>query len=496
MTATAIPRPARERELLLGAIALGLALRVAMGWHAPLWLDETYTAVISAQPDGTSLYRWMRRELTGPVFYGLTWLVAQGAGLSDFALRVTSFVLAVGAVLLVAWRGHEDARLRLAWAALLALWWPGIYQASQARPQALLVFLAVIQAIAFIQLWKTGKARWSWTWAGATALMLLTHVYAAIPGGLQGLALVWLLRHRWRNHLPAVAAFAPVLAWYAGQIPFYMSFARPGVASYPVLQPQDVIDFAPDLIGGASSLAWVILVLAAGMTVLHFHARQRALPRFGELSGEAVLALCGIVAALLIFAVGMVRPSYVPRYMVPCAPGVLLGIAMALLRAKGDWHRALSAMTVLAILQALLVGSLSMPEYRQREIYPLEFQQASDWLMQDGSNRPVLFTWDYPVAAINPDANLIAVGGFFFDRAGQPRRIIVQRPPAGARGAQPLAEAARKYRADLIWIGDRKWPKALMKDKDLQCHLWHRKGYSKSLACRYREQTPVELTRR
>jgi hypothetical protein len=485
MISEARPNHARERALLLGAIALGLMLRLIMGWQAPLWLDETYTAVIAGQDTATDLYGWMRRELSGPVFYLVAWLVAQVAGLSDFALRLPSVLFALAAVLLVAWRGHEDARLRLVWAALLALWLPGIFQASQARPQALLLFLAVIQAIAFYRAWRAGGARWTWVWAGATALMLLTHVYAAVPGGLQFLALSWSVRHRWRAHAPAIAAFVPVVGWYATQIPFYMSFARPGVASYPVLQPGDVIDFAPDLLGGTPVLAGVTLTLAAGITFMAFQERPRAADGSLNLSGEAVLALCGLAAALMIFSVGMIRPSYVPRYMVPCVPAALLGIARALMLAQGDWCRASNFTIVLAIFQAILLGALAFPKSQQREIYPLEFQQASDWLMRGGSDRPVIFTWDYPVAAINPDANLVEVGGFFFERAGHPRQVIVQRPPSGESSARPLADAARRYRADLIWIGDRKWPKALMRAEGLECRLWHRKEHSKSIACRY-----------
>lgn len=485
---------ARERALLLGAIALGLMLRMVMGWQAPLWLDETYTAVIAGQQTAPDLYGWMRRELSGPVFYGLAWLVAQVIGLSDFALRVPSLLFALAAVLLVAWRGHEDMRVRLVWAALLALWWPGVFQASQARPQALLIFLAVIQAIAFLRAWKVDDARWTWTWAGATALMLLTHIYAAVPSGLMFLALAWSVRHRWRVHTPALAVFVPVVVWYAAQIPFYMSFARPGVVTHPPLGPSDILAFAPDLLGGSPPVASVMLTLAAGITLMAFLDRRRTGDGRLGLSGEAVLALCGIAAAVMIFSAGMIRPSYVPRYMVPCVPAVMLGITMALLRAQGNWRRALNFTIVLTFFQAILLGSLAFPKSTQREIYTLEFQQASDWLMEGGPDRPVVFTWDHPVAAINPDANLIEVGGFFFERAGHPRQVIVQRPPSGRRAAPLLADAARTHRADLIWIGDRKWPKALMRAEGLECRLWHRKGYSRSIACRYLGGTRTILT--
>ena len=332
---------------------------------------------------------------------------------------------------------------------------------------------------------------------GTTAAMLLTHIYAAVPGGLQAIALAWGLRGCWKQHASAALAFIPVLGWYVSQIPFYLSFARPGVASYPVLQPGDVMQFAPDLFGGAPTVAWVLLVLAAGITVIELGKRPRAHP-FGlpTLSPEAVLALTGIAAAALIFAIGMLRPSYVSRYMVPCGPAVLLGVAMALMRGTGEFRRALPAIVAVMLLHAVVVGLLALPAHRQREIYPLEFAQASQWLMAGGDVRPVLFTWDYPVAAINPDRNLIEVGGFFFARAGEPRRIIVARPPSGRRAAAPLAAAARAEHADIMWIGDKKWPRALLHADGLDCKVWHRKGYSKAVACRYRGRSPVQLTRR
>ena len=155
----------RERTLLACVIALGVLLRLVMGWQAPLWLDETYTGVIAGQASADGLYGWMRRELTGPAFYAPAWLFARIGGVSDFALRLPSLVFALGALALVLWRGTQDLRTRLAWGALMALWWPAVFGASQARPQSMLVFFAVVQAIAFCRAWKGGGARWTWLWA-------------------------------------------------------------------------------------------------------------------------------------------------------------------------------------------------------------------------------------------------------------------------------------------------------------------------------------------
>ena len=485
MSAVSAPLARGEHRLLLGAVVLGVLLRLASGWYTPLWIDETYTAVIAGQPDAAGLVGWLRHELSGPVFYTLAWLVAKVAGLSDPALRAPSYILAVASVLFVASQGHPDRRLRLYWAALIALWWPGVMFAAQARPQALLIFLAVLQARAFVGTWRDGDVRMAWLWTTTTALMLLTHLYSAVPGGLQFLALAWALRQRPRRFLPPLIAFIPLVAWYAAQVPYYATFVTARRPFYPAFGPRDAIYFADHLLGGTPIVAWLVLGLASVVTVLVLQARAATQLGTWRLSGEAVLAATGIGAALVIFSTGMFRDSYVARYLVPCGPAVLLGIALAIRHAPDRWQPYAKLIVPLTVWQTAFIAFAHLPAPRQRDLYPAEFEQASEWLMRGDQQGPVVFAWDSPATSINSDRDLAQIGGFFFTRAGRSREIVIARPPSGRAGAIPLSRTALGRRADLIWVGDGNWPRALLTVDGLDCRVYHKKKYSQVVACRY-----------
>ena len=490
MTARAARFPGGERTLLLGAIGLGIALRAALGWQTPLWLDETYTAVIASQRNGAGLYDWCAHELSGPLFYGLAWLAARVGGVGDVALRLPSMAAAMAAPLLIAWRGHPEQRLRLVWAALFALWIPGIEQATQARPQALLGLLAAIAAIAFLRAWRAPGRGALLVWATASAAMLLIHVYAAVPGGLQGLALLWARRDRLARDWPIGLVFVPVVAWFSIQLPFLVSFARPDIAWYPVLGIGALPRFAPDVLGGDGLIAWMLTGLCVALAVRRLPVRAPA-AQDGALAGEEIaLALSGVVAVCLIFGLGMVRPSYAARYMVPCAPACLFAVALLLCRVRQISSRLILATLVLLGVQAAALAVAHAPREAQREMNPLEFEQASAWLMQGPDRHAVIFAWDNPTAVIDSDAQLTEIGGFFFRRAHQDRQIALLRPPSGSTAAAPLAAVARARGADIMWIGGREWPEALMQDRGFSCVRFHPGNLSQALACRNITRAP------
>lgn len=485
MNAATTPLTQKEYRVLLGAVLFGVGLRLVSGWQTPLWIDETYTGVIAGEPDAAGLLGWLRHELSGPVFYTLAWLTAKVAGVSDAALRAPSYILAVASVLIVAKWGHPDRRLRLYWTALLALWWPGVMFAAQARPQALLIFLAVVQARAFIGVWRDRELRMAWLWTATTTLMVLTHLYSAVPGGLQFLALAWALRQQARRFLPSLIAFAPLIGWYLAQAPYYAAFVTTGRSFYPKFGPGDVMQFADHLLGGEPIVAWYMLGVSGAVTVLVLQARAQLHPGLPRLSGEALLAGCGIAAAMLIFAVGMFRDSYVSRYLIPCGPSILLGIALAIRHAPDRWRPYAKSIIPLSIAQNAVLAFVYLPAPFQHDLYPAEFEQASQWLMEDGDANPLVFAWDSPATSINSDRDLAEIGGFFFNRAGHPRTILVARPPSGNAGTVPLTRSALANRADIIWIGDGEWPRGLLQVRGLNCRVYHRRKYSQVVACRY-----------
>jgi Dolichyl-phosphate-mannose-protein mannosyltransferase len=466
-------------DLLLfgGIVLLGLAGKSLIGWYAPFWLDETYTGVIASQADLAGLIDWCRHELSGPLYYSFSWLWARVAGTGDVALRISSLVFSFITIALIWFRGSTDTKVRLIWAALIACWYHGLFYATQARPQALLLLLATAQAILFVRCYPKPSTRNAAMWAVLGSLLLLTHVHTAILTTLQGAALAWTARSEWRRLWPVTLAFLPAVAWLGLQLPFLLTFAQPQNTWYPLIGITDIGMVAQHLLGGS----FVALVAAMAVTLAMFQVNVRESMRDGKgrLKAEVVLLVLALLASLTVFVIGMIKPSYDGRYLVPFAPAMLLGIAFVL-RQSTLLRGALPGILVVAFA---LPCALTMVDNRsaalQRGLYPLEFQSASNWLMQRGSSRAI-FAWDNRAATINSDARLREIGGFFFTRANQQATIEVAR--VGADGVKLLTLSDAEA-ADIIWVGGKAFPDALLSAPQLSCQRFGDPDSSQSLAC-------------
>lgn len=473
----------RSDLLLFGsAVILGLTGKMFVGWHAPFWLDETYTGVIASQPDFASLIDWCRHELSGPLYYVLAWLWEKLAGSSDAALRLLSLAFSFAAIAVIWLKGSDDPKVRLIWAALMACWYHGLFYATQARPQALLLLLATVQTIFFVRSYRTSSTRDVAVWAAIGSLMLLTHLHTAILTALQGATLAWIARAEWRRLLPAALAFVPAGAWLALQLPFVLTFAQPQNSWYPLLEISDIGYIAQHLLGGR--LITAVSVVAVAFTLMQ--PVVRAAMRDGDnrrLKAEAVLLILALAATFFVFFLGTIRPSYDGRYLVPFAPAALLGLAYVI-RQSTLWRSALPAVVVATFA---LICALTLYFYRsvdlQRNLFPLQFQSASNWLMEQKS-RHAIFVWDNQVAAINSDMRLREIGGFFFARAGYRMHIDVGRTGADS---QKLLAFSNAQRADIIWIGGTNYPKGLLNASQLKCRRWGDPHTSQSIACKRKD---------
>jgi Dolichyl-phosphate-mannose-protein mannosyltransferase len=478
-----IDRPSKaDWGLCLAAVVIGVVGKALVGWYAPLWLDETYSGVIASQPDFAHWFDWVLHELSGPSYYGLLWLWAKIAGTSDFALRLPSFLLSV-AVLPMIWFGSDsERRVRLFWMALAALWLPGLYYAAQARPQSLLLLLATAQAVLFVRGYRNPDLRKFALWSAMTAVMLATHVYTALPGGLQGLALLWRSRGQWQKLWPAALIFMPALAWLLLQVPFMLEFAKPENSWYPLKHFGELAELGWQL-AAFPALAEFSLLLV-GLAFFRPEVRKAIRPsQTREICGEVIVASIGIAAIFMMFAVGTIRPSFDVRYLMPCMPAVFLGAAYILAHAQ-NWGRLLAPVTVtLFILVQVTVVTVHSKRENQRTLYPLQFQSASDWLIGKDSQR-ILFAWDNQAAAINSDQKLAEVGNFFFARASHDATMIVVRKAGGRSWSENLLEASRRNNADIVWLGGTDYPAELLHQPELDCHRWNDKQSSQSMACR------------
>jgi hypothetical protein len=441
--------------LTAGALLLGAARRLLTGWDPPLWLDEIYTGAIAIQPTFRGLIEDCLNELSGPVFYTTLWLWEKLAGSSDTALRIPSLVFALAAPVLILLYGHPDRRVRQIWAAVAALWLPGLYYATEARPYSLLFLLGTGQAILFCLLLRTNAFRHAAAWCVVSALLILTHYHALAVSAFQGLAYLAVHRKNVLRNWPAALVFVPVAAWMVIHLPLLFSFAAPDVAWQQVLPPSKV-KALPDLLFGGGRWAGLLLLAIAGTSAVDLYRSvwlKKPLPYRVE---EILAVTASILAILLVFGIGFIRPSFSARYLIPYVPGLLFGVSLWARHWGRKWP----------VLPPLLIIALAIfcaRDFRARSADPtLDFrryftwEEASEFLEYNGAKR-VIFFWDNPTAALgNPDL-FSRVGGFFYNRSGTQVRVRPLLPPKRGGDIDPnaiLLARTSRLGEGFIWLSD------------------------------------------
>ncbi|WP_425229425.1 hypothetical protein [Sphingomonas sp.] len=476
-----------QPALLVTAVVLGTAARLLYDRGMPLWFDETFTGVIAGQVTVGGLWHWLRTELTGPFFYAPMWLWTRVAGVSTEALRLPSLLCTLAAPLFVWRRGHPDSTLRLGWAAVLLLWMPAAVLANDARPYALLVLLGTLQIAAFCALLRTPNRAAALRWAAVTALMGLTHYLSLVPGMVQGLLFVAVQRKAVLRLLPAAWPFLPLAAWMAIHLPFVIHVEARGMPQTTTLTPYVIAELPALLVGDG-----LFALLLGGAVAWSLLGRARSV-RTGWPSPEALTATAALSAFGALFALGLVMPGLALRYFIPTIPGLLFAVSWWL---AGALRRGEAA--AVAFLLAMIVGSLglSVSGWRDTAIdqrHAFGFDLASRWVGERPVRR-VVFFWSDSTADLAPDldVNLVDLGGFFFQRAGQHPAIDVLHVPVDAPAAAAVLARADQGGADaILWVGNApspdllRRPGRLMRDPRWECRDFGA-GLAMSLGCRRR----------
>lgn len=425
------------------AVAVGTALRFTAGFDQPLWLDETFTGAIAAQPDLAGLGHQIYADVNAPLYYVVMYGWVRLAGLSDLSLRLPSAIFSTAAVLFALRGGRGlDRRHCLLWGALLSLWQPGLAQASDARCYGLLLLTATVTTIAFARLLAKPDRPGAFLWACLACATVLTHYFAAPLVAGQGLVL--LLRHRSRalRLWPALVAFLPALAWMAYHAPRLAEFARPEIVWYGRL---GLTDLPGIVLYAVPPVALLCLVIAGGLLIYGRLGRRDPTPG-NEAAWVTAASLAGFAVVL---TAAYVRPSFTLRYMIPFVPGLLLGVALVIRASSAVWPR-------FPVVAIVLFGAALVAFVPPRRAY--SFEAASEAIAQAGARR-VVFLWDHPSAPIQDPAQMQAVGGFFLARAGHPVEVVALRTP-WTQDPQPafLAAAGSDPATALLWVYDAHLP--------------------------------------
>lgn len=475
--------------LLVVAAVLGTAARLLYNRTMPLWFDETFTGVIAGQPSLAGLWHWLRTELTGPFYYGPMWLWARLAGVSNESLRLPSLLCTLAAPLIVWWRGHPDATIRLAWAVLLLLWMPAAVLASDARPYALLFLLGTVQVAAFCALIGSPTRAAALRWTLVTAAIGLTHYIALLPGLVQGVLLIAVHRRVALRLWPAAAPFLLLVGWMAVHLPFVMRVESAGIPMTTTLTPY-VIAALPSLLVGDRLFA-LLLVVPVAWSVL---ARLRSPARHDRRPGaERWTAIAAVGSLATLFVLGLIVPGMALRYFLPTVPGLLFAVAWWL---AGALRRGEAAAAAFLIAMSMGCAGVAVSGWRdttidQRHAFGLDL--PSRWLATRPVGR-VLFFWSDTTAELAPDLdrNLADIGGFFLRRAGRPVGVDVVHVAQNRQAAAAVMARADADRDDaVLWIGNARGrnplrqPEPLLRDPRWECRDFGA-GQAMSLACRRR----------
>lgn len=442
--------------MLRGVICLGacavLAIRVWLAGQLPLWLDETWSAMIATQPDWASFWREAWLDCNPPLYYVLlsAWVVLFGD--ANLALRLPSVVFVAAAALApLAWRPRGlNPIAAWTWAALIVLWGPGIYVTIDARGYGLLLLLSTLSCLLVMQLLERPALRTAGAWVAIGTMMFLTHYFSAVFLAAQALVLVrrhgLALLRLWPAGAPAI----PGLLWFAWHYPRLREYARPDVVWYKTTTLADAYGHVAYAAGGGKAVAFVPMVLAillAGLLVRRRRDGRDAPLDEGPSPSAWPVALAGWIGIALALVMGSVQPSLTDRYFVPMVPPVLLTFALLAQRSGRQ-----TLVSLLLVIVFLVPGLQVDRLWRAAQArYLFGYEHASAFV---AARRPtnVVFLWDHPAAKILDRGSLAGIGGYFLKRDGldvaTTALVVDEADDANAR----LRAAATGERPAVIWL--------------------------------------------
>lgn len=445
--------------VLAAALVLGLVGRIAYSWNAPLWFDETFSGVIASQPTFAGLVKWCMAELTGPAFYMPLWAWEKLAGPSDFALRLPSLVLSIGAPLAILRWGNRDADLRLWWAVFVLLWVPIFAVAGEARSYPETFALGAAQAVLFVRLLERPSTARASLWVIVSSLAVLCHYWGVVPALVQGIGFLAAHRRRAIKTWPALVFFAPLLAWSWFHLPVVLGFTIGGSSGFDGLPLSAILDI-PAMLLGVGVTGTVVLAAVAASLALEW--KRGGWRRGLTMSPELVLALCGLASIAVILLLGFVRPGFVARYATASMPSFLFGLALWarwMVAREAKWVVVVAAM-MFATAAGLLGSILRGPDTDARHLFELE--RPSAWLAERSAEQlpeHLVVFWDGPVAEASPGFALAEVGGFFLRRSGHKVDVTVARVAATDDPNRSVLALTRKDgKSAILWFANDSLP--------------------------------------
>jgi mannosyltransferase len=315
------------------------------------WRDEAFSWAMAAR--GLEAIPLTARDFNPPLYYLLLAAWMSAVGPSELALRSLSLVFFVGTIW-VAWRYLRDcldvpgARAGV-YLLLIAVNPFLLYYAVEARMYSMLAFFAATSFYAF-------HTRRTVLYVVSTAAGLYTHYFMVFVPLVQLLSVLvesraWIVfRRRAIVIALPLLLFAPWLLTSLANRTEMAFWADPPGWKFGIHLLTTIFTGHDATYGFLDrSERWLFVIGLMPAALLGLRALVRAdSTRFGLIF---TLALWGLLPPLVVFALSLVKPVFVPRYLIFCTLGLLLFFVAGLERVRPLLRNA-----VVAVLCALSLG--------------------------------------------------------------------------------------------------------------------------------------------
>lgn len=308
--------------------ALLLAVAVIDLWAVPLqssfWLDETGTFWVIKDGFSHLFARSLSWAGQYPFYFGIDWVALAIGGRHEWVLRLPSFLALVAAIWFLyrlAVRLFDSATAQFA-VLVLVCSGPVTFAAADARPYGLGLCMLVGSAWALVAWLDTGQTRYAAAHVLFTVFIVYTHYLVALPlvvigayavwrAYTEGKVRIWKLLAAWVASGILILPLVPLVRHY------YQTRAIHSFSGTPVVSDL-LVAIAPSVLIGSIGvgllLAWLI-----------FPRQMRG--RFTVRKESLLLAVgWALTPPLVLYAIAILTPIklFVPRYFLPCVPGLAL----------------------------------------------------------------------------------------------------------------------------------------------------------------------------
>jgi mannosyltransferase len=174
-----------------------------------IWLDESATMILVRRSFAGMLSHLATSESAPPLYYVLAWAWTRLWGTGPLGFRSLSALAGTLTIPVMYAAGRRVSARTGLWAAALTAVSPAMYYYSQeARAYALVILLSAVALVLWQRAMAEPSRRALWLWAGASALAVLTHYFAAFLFVPEALLLG--RRRGWRGTLAPAGAVAVV----------------------------------------------------------------------------------------------------------------------------------------------------------------------------------------------------------------------------------------------------------------------------------------------